>query len=390
MPLRAIRRTSHTSRAAFRGAGGRGTRAPRRRRPCASAGDGRAIVVGRGGALCGALLLCIALLPLWTPHWWESNRNKALVVLLLAVPLAAYLLYAWGDAGRFELQEKAKEYASFIVLLGALFVVSGGVFVGGSLAGTPLANTGLMALGAVAANVFGTTGALMLLVRPLLPNEPRQRKVHIVVFFIFIVSNCGGLLTPLGDPPLFLGFLKGVPFEWTLGLWRPWLFVNGVLLVVFHVWDEVALNREERERPGSQLEEVLRHEPLRVQGWHNFFFLAGIVATIYAAGRGLGNGGNAWPFGVQEAILLALAAAAYFSTRNEYRESNRFAWAPMVEVAVLFAGVFATMAPALQILNAWGRGCATCSAWNWLSTGRGSSFGSPADCRAFSITHPRI
>ncbi len=303
-----------------------------------------------------ALLLAIAVMPLAAAHWWESNRNKAIIVLLLAVPLAMYLVLAWGDAGIHELEEKAKEYTSFIVLLGALFVISGGIYVGGSLAGTPLSNTIVLALGALAANFFGTTGASMLLIRPLLrANESRQRKAHIVIFFIFIVSNCGGLLTPLGDPPLFLGFLKGVPFEWTMGLWLPWLMVNGLLLTIFHVWDERTFNVEEARRPGSQLEEVLEHQPLRVHGWHNFVFLAGIVLTIFAAGRGLGYGGNTWPFGVQEALMLALAGAAYATTRSEFRLQNRFSWGPIVEVAVLFAGIFVTMAPALLILNAWGQ-----------------------------------
>jgi Na+/H+ antiporter NhaD/arsenite permease-like protein len=304
-----------------------------------------------------ALLLAIAIFPLVASHWWEHNRNKAIVAAILAVPLAVYLVSAWGDAGVHELEEKAKEYLSFIMLLGSLFVISGGIYLGGSLAGTPLANTGMLALGAVSANLIGTTGASMILIRPLLrANESRQRKSHVVIFFIFVVSNCGGLLTPLGDPPLFLGFLKGVPFEWTLKLWPQWLVVNGVLLALFHVWDGRVLIREDRDRPGSQVEEVLKHERLHVIGWHNFVFLAGIVATIYASGRGLGNGGNAWPFGVQEGVMLLLTILAYGSTRAAIRERNRFAWGPIVEVAVLFAGIFITMAPALQILNAWGQG----------------------------------
>jgi Na+/H+ antiporter NhaD/arsenite permease-like protein len=125
----------------------------------------------------------------------------------------------------------------------------------------------------------------VLLIRPLLrANTSRQNKAHIVIFFIFVVANCGGLLTPLGDPPLFLGFLKGVPFGWTLGLWKPWLVVNGVLLLVFNFWDQLVFDREERERPGSQLEEVMRHEPLRIRGAHNAAFLLGIVAVVLASG----------------------------------------------------------------------------------------------------------
>jgi Na+/H+ antiporter NhaD/arsenite permease-like protein len=303
------------------------------------------------------ILVSIAVLPLVLPHWWEHNRNRAIVSFLFAAPIAAYLALAWGHAGIEALEEKVKEYASFIVLLGALFIITGGIFVQGAFSGTPLFNTGVMGLGAVLANAIGTTGASVLLIRPLLrANAARARKAHVVIFFIFTVSNCGGLLTPLGDPPLFLGFLKGVPFEWTFGLWKEWILVNAALLLIFHFWDQVVFNREERERPGAQLEEVQRHEPLRLVGLHNAFFLLGVVATIFASGRGLGNEGQPWPFGVQEGIMAALAVAAFVLTPAANRAGNRFTFAPIVEVAVLFAGIFVTMAPALLILNAWGQG----------------------------------
>ena len=299
------------------------------------------------------LLLAIAVLPLATPHFWEHNRNKGIVAALFSLPVVIYLLVAFGERGFHELVEKGEEYTAFILLLASLYVITGGIHVRGSLSGTPLLNTAVLAIGTALASVIGTTGASVLLIRPLLSaNAPRERKTHIVVFFIFAVSNCGGLLTPLGDPPLFLGFLKGVPFEWTLALWREWLLVNGILLVLFNVWDQVVFAREERERPGSQLEEVQEHEPLGIEGAHNFAFLAGIVAVIYAAGRGFGSGGAPWRFGVQEALMFALAAAAYAFTRPETRRKNRFGFGPINEVALLFAGIFATMAPALLLLNA--------------------------------------
>jgi Na+/H+ antiporter NhaD/arsenite permease-like protein len=299
------------------------------------------------------LLLSIAVLPLLTPHYWESNRNKGVVAALFALPLALYLLLAHGEAGLHELLEKGKEYASFILLLGALFAISGGIRVRGSLSGTPLLNTALLGLGAVLANLIGTTGASVLLIRPLLrANKPRVNTTHVVVFFIFVVSNCGGLLTPLGDPPLFLGFLKGVPFGWTLQLWPLWLLVNGLLLVIFNVWDQIVFNREEAERPGSQLEEVMQHEPLAIDGRRNFLFLGAVVATVLAAGHGLGSAGAGWPFGVQEALLLGIAVVAYIATPGAYRAANAFDFGPIIEVAVLFAGIFVTMAPALLLLNA--------------------------------------
>jgi Na+/H+ antiporter NhaD/arsenite permease-like protein len=298
------------------------------------------------------LLLSIAVLPLVAPHFWESNRNKGLVAGLFALPVAAYFLGVLGAFGAHELLEKAKEYASFIVLLGALFVITGGIYVRGSLSGTPLLNTAALGLGAVLANAIGTTGASVLLVRPLLrANASRERKTHVFVFFIFVVSNCGGLLTPLGDPPLFLGFLKGVPFEWTLRLWPQWLLVNGLLLLIFQIWDQVVLDREERERPGSQLEALMEHEPLRIEGQRNLLFLVGVVAAIYAAGRGIGTGGAPWSFGLQEALMLAMGLLAYASTPARLREANAFGFAPIIEVAVLFAGIFVTMAPALLLLN---------------------------------------
>jgi Na+/H+ antiporter NhaD/arsenite permease-like protein len=299
-----------------------------------------------------ALLLCIAILPLAAGHWWEHNRNKAIVAGALAAIVAGYVLVAYGGAGATAIRHVLLEYVSFVVLLGALYVISGGVYVSGSLNGTPLANTCLMGLGAVLASFIGTTGASVLLVRPLLrANQSRVNKAHIVIFFIFVVSNCGGLLTPLGDPPLFMGFMKGVPFLWTMEhLWQEWLVVNVVLLAIFHVWDEIIFAREEKERPGSQLEEVMKHEPLAIRGGLNFLFLAGVVAAVY------GKGHFDWPWGVQEAIMALMAVLAYMTTAPANREGNKFTFSPIIEVAVLFLGIFVTMAPALQILNAWGSG----------------------------------
>lgn len=299
-----------------------------------------------------ALLLCIAIVPLVAHHFWESNRNKGIVAALLSVPVVAYFLLVLGAHGAHELAEKGAEYVSFMCLLGSLFIVTGGIRVAGSLSGTPILNTFVLGLGGVIANAIGTTGASVLLIRPLLrANATRERKTHIVIFFIFIVSNAGGLLTPLGDPPLFLGFLKGVPFEWTLRLFWPWVLVNVALLAIFHVWDQIVLNREERERPGSQLEAVQEHEPFRIEGLHNAVFLLGIVLCILGSGRGFGNGGEPWPFGVQEGGMVGLAFAGYASTRPVIRNENGFTFGPIVEVAVLFAGIFATMAPVLLYLN---------------------------------------
>jgi Na+/H+ antiporter NhaD/arsenite permease-like protein len=297
------------------------------------------------------LLLCIAILPLAAGHWWEHNRNKAIIAGTLSAIVAIYLIATHGAHGFHELLEKLKEYASFIILLAALYIISGGIYVKGSLNGTPLANTTLLAIGALLASFIGTTGASVLLIRPLLrANQSREAKAHIVVFFIFVVSNCGGLLTPLGDPPLFLGFLKGVPFLWTLEhLWPQWLVVNIALLAIFNVYDQIVLDREERARPGSQLEETMKHEPVGIEGMLNFAFLGGIVVAIFCSGQ------YHWPYGVQEGVMVAIAMLAYLTTPSANRVANKFTFGPIIEVAVLFIGIFITMAPALQILNAWGQ-----------------------------------
>lgn len=301
------------------------------------------------------LLLAIALLPLVAGHWWEHNKNRALVSFTLGAGFVAWLLWAHGHAAHHALHESALDYVSFIALLGSLYVVSGGIYIKGSLAGSPLSNTALFSIGAVLANLIGTTGASMVLIRPLLrANATRVKKQHIVVFFIFIVSNCGGLLTPLGDPPLFLGFLKGVPFEWTLTLWKEWALVNGLLVVLFFFVDTLIFDAEEKARPGSQLEEALKHEPLRLEGGLNVLFLVGIVLAILGKGQGWGTDGRAWAFGWQEGLLIALGVVAYATTRPATRAANRFTFGPIFEVAILFAGIFATMIAPLTILNARG------------------------------------
>src|SRR6266581_4440438 len=293
-----------------------------------------------------ALLLAIALAPLAAPHWWHHNRNKALVALLVSAPILVYL----GIHAPELLHEKFHEYIGFIVVIGALFVVAGGIHIQGSLAGTPLVNTGMLGLGAVLTNLLGTTGASVLLIRPLLrANKRRTRVVHIVIFFIFIVANCGGLLTPVGDPPLLLGFLKGVPFDWTLRLWPQWLLVNAVLLIVFNVWDRWAHEPDEKEPI---------HEPVRVRGALSIVGLIGVLATILGAGIAAARGAP-WDPGIQELAIVMIAVIAYIGTSRENRERNAFTFGPIIEVAILFAAIFVTMAPVLEILNAWCQGART-------------------------------
>ena len=320
------------------------------------------------------LLLCIAVLPLAAHHWWESNRNRALVSGFFALIFSAYMLLSFGHAGWESLLHAIlQEYLPFIVLLAALFIISGGIYIKGSLAGTPLSNSAFLVIGAMLASFIGTTGASMVLIRPLLrANQAREKKVHLVVFFIFVVSNCGGLLTPLGDPPLFLGFLKGVPFSWTFQLWKEWLLVNGLLIILGNVVDQYMLSREEKERTGSQLEQVLEHEPLGIVGWHNFLFLAGIVLVILGKGQSWGGG---WPFGMQEILMIGITLAAYGMTKSDIRAANSFTFAPIIEVAVLFFGIFITMIAPLTVLNVHGKELGLTEPWQFFwATGLLSSF----------------
>jgi Na+/H+ antiporter NhaD/arsenite permease-like protein len=314
-----------------------------------------------------AYLAALALVPLAFPSFWERNRNKLALAAAFGLPVAIVLCWR-GEAAW--LVHSAREYAAFITLLAALFVISGGVHLRGSLAGTPLANTTMLAVGALLASLVGTTGASMLLLPPLLrANESRQRKVHIVVFFIFIVSNGGGMLTPLGDPPLYLGFLRGVPFLWTLRLLGPWALVNGALLVVFNLLDQRILDREERERPGSQLEDVQHvEEPLRIEGRRNLVYLLGVLAVVYLTGQ---YGSRIHPdpevqLLVQIAGMAVLAAASLATTPAGVRRANHFTWGPILEVAAVFAGVFVTMVPALKVLETRGAAMGLTRPWHFF------------------------
>ncbi|MDR1728864.1 MAG: sodium:proton antiporter [Acidobacteriota bacterium] len=290
-----------------------------------------------------AMLLSIAVLPLVLPKLWHSNRNKLALSVVISVPVLAILAL---HSQMTLLGHSMMEYFSFIVLLGALFVISGGVHIRGAWAGTPLVNTTYLAVGAVLANLIGTTGASMLLIRPYLrANRKRSRRTHLIVFFIFIVSNIGGLLTPLGDPPLFLGFLRGVPFFWTLHLLPQWAVAVGILLVVFNLVDQKIFEKEDVETPGALIEDVQPKRKLQIDGKMNFLCLVGVmVAAPLSAHFG-------WPHGVQESIMILMGVISYFGTRKEVHKANHFDFEPIAEVAALFLGIFVTMIPALEILS---------------------------------------
>ncbi len=305
-----------------------------------------------------AMLLAIAVCPLRVPHWWESNRHKFVVAALLGAPvLVLYLERAPGA-----LLHMAEEYVSFIILLAGLYVISGGILLRGDLVATPLTNAGFLAVGSVLASFIGTTGASMLLIRPLLQtNRERRRVRHTVIFFIFLVSNIGGMLTPLGDPPLFLGYLQGVPFVWTFRLWPIWLSMIVVLLVTYVVWDSRQFAREPLAALARDRSLV---EPLRVRGAVNAVWLVGVVLSVACLHAPL-----------REIVIVALAALSLWRTPREIRRANGFTASPMVEVAVLFFGIFLTMIPALELLRLRGGELAVREPWQFFwASGALSSF----------------
>ena len=303
------------------------------------------------------MLLSIAILPLTYGHWWESNRHKAFVSAALGVPVVIYFLLS----DYHELIHAARDYVSFIVLLAALFTISGGVLVEGNPEGKPFVNTAFLAAGSVLASVIGTTGASMLLIRPLLrTNDTRKHTGHIPVFFIFLVSNIGGSLTPVGDPPLFLGYLQGVPFFWTLKLFPLWCVGVGTLLVVFYLFERRAWKKE----PAAAIvEDVLLKEPLRIKGKLNFLWLFGVLVAVFL------------PTPYREILMVSVGCISYRFTPREIRANNKFTFYPINEVAVVFAGIFATMIPALLILEARGAELGIKEPWHffWI-TGTLSSF----------------
>ena len=304
------------------------------------------------------MLLSIAILPLVAGHWWERLGSKTMVAAALAAPVAGFFLARQPH----ELVLVAGEYVAFIALLGSLFMIAGGILVRGDLRATPAMNTAFLAIGALLANFVGTTGASMLLIRPLLEtNSERKRVSHIPIFFIFLVSNIGGGLTPLGDPPLFLGFLEGVPFTWTLRLFPEWAFMVASLLAIFYFVDLRAVRHETKAALRLDREQI---RPLRVSGAQNFLFLLGVVLVVRFVQAEL----------TRVLLLIALGVASYFTTKREIHRGNHFSLYPIHEVAIVFAGIFVTMVPALLILQAHGASFGIDKPWQffWLSGGLSS------------------
>jgi len=281
------------------------------------------------------LLGAIALAPLFFADWWGKHYPKVCFGLAAAV----VLYYCFGLHASSNVLHTTEEYVSFIALVGSLFVVSGGIHIRVKGEATPLSNTLFLAVGALLANVLGTTGASMLLIRPWIRTNKYRITAHHVTFFIFIVSNVGGCLTPVGDPPLFLGYLSGVPFWWVARHgWPIWLTGVGILLAMFYVVD----SRNYARAPKPVREHQTEHETWHFDGLTNLFFLAVIFVAVFVD----------HPFLLRECLMAAAALGSYFTTKKPVHEANHFTLHPVKEVAILFIGIFATMMPALDWLAA--------------------------------------
>jgi Na+/H+ antiporter NhaD/arsenite permease-like protein len=327
-------------------------------------------MAGEAGRLAGAdmgfwwvlpfagLLLSIATGPMLYPRLWEHHYGKIATgwSALVVVPMA--VLWSAETALGVVLHTMLLEYLPFIILLFALFTISGGILVAGNIQGTPAVNAGLLLIGACLASVVGTTGASMIMIRPIIrANDNRPSNAHVIVFFIFLVSNIGGALTPLGDPPLFVGFLRGVDFFWTSrNLFEETLFVAGVVLSVFLAID-VVLHRREQGLP--KIKDPTPHSKVRIRGLANLPLLAGVIGAIllsaaWKPGIALTVHGIAIELQnlVRDGTIVLLALLSVVASRNEYRKANGFSWGPILEVAKLFAGIFICIIPVIAILRA--------------------------------------
>ncbi len=349
----------------------------------------------------GVLLALIAILPLVPAlaHWWEHNSSKFLVAAILAGVTLAYYLFvhgqavdrhfpahgvvspgaggpSWALAGTVLLNAICYEYIPFILLLFALYTIAGGVRIEGDLEATPTVNAAFIGFGALAASFIGTTGAAMLLIRPLLEtNRQRRHVVHTAVFFIFLVCNCGGCLLPIGDPPLFLGYLQGVSFFWTLSLWREWLFVNLTVLAIYWIWDTFLGYPRESLRDRSQ--DVRTARRLQVSGlWPNAPLIAGVIAAVALLDPSKplpGTNRHPWIY-LREVTLLGMVGLSLLLGSAEIRKRNGFSYFAILEVAALFVGIFICMQPALAILNERGAelGITSPTGFFWVTGGLSS------------------
>ncbi|MFA6871302.1 MAG: sodium:proton antiporter [Bacteroidaceae bacterium] len=299
------------------------------------------------------MLLFIAIGPLLFDRWWEDNRNKLIVSVGLSIPTVIYL-HMKGNLMIHLEHQILYDYFPFIILLAALFIVTGGIHLSGNIEAKPRVNTAFLAVGYLLASIMGTTGAAMLLIRPLITtNSERKFKAHTILFFIAVVANCGGLLTPLGDPPLFLLYLRGAPFTWFLSLFPQWLFVGVLLLLIYYFVD---VHYYKKESCSAILKDSTETTRIRFGGRINLIYLVGVVLSVAFINEGFipsmkEHGAPMYITFLREIALLSLAVASLITTSKKVRRLNSFTWDPILEVAFLFLGIFVTMTPALLFLE---------------------------------------
>lgn len=295
------------------------------------------------------MLLSIAVFPLFWNHFWEKNKNKLIIAIILSIPVVIYLL-ASGLTEKL-IDTIVFDYIPFIILLGSLFTITGGIFLSGDIEAKPWINSLFLLSGAVLASFVGTTGAAMLLIRPVIQtNKERKFKVHTILFFIGIVANCGGLLTPLGDPPLFMMYLRSAPFTWFFKLFPEWFIVNTILLFIYFLVDTYYYKKEAISAIRRD-ETVIR--PLKLQGKRNFIFLLMVILAVAFLNEQyltIIKANEMLRFIREAAIILAAYLSLLFTPRL-LRVSNNFTWHPIKEVAYLFLGIFITMVPCLIYLE---------------------------------------
>ena len=324
------------------------------------------------------ILLSIAILPIIskkTLHWWENNNNKLLVSLGLgSISFFILIMNGWGSKISHTL---IFEYIPFIVLLGSLYYISGGILLKGDIEATPKNNTIFILIGTLLASLIGTTGASMLLIRPLLKtNSEREHVVHTVIFFIFLVSNIGGSLTPLGDPPLFLGYLQGVPFTWTFILLPKMLVASLILLIIYFIWDTIKYKSEDKDHIQADKTQI---EPLTLKGNINFIWLIGIILSVAFINPNYISAikDNHYLGFMREGIMLLMVILSKVTTPKnpeDLRKENKFTLHPITEVAYLFIGIFVCMIPALILLEEHGNTLGINQPWQFFwATGLFSS-----------------
>lgn len=338
------------------------------------------------------LLLCIAVMPLVKPEWWEKNQALAVILWSFLFIIPSVLLNGAGETAETVLECIINDYLTFIVLLFGLFCVSGNITLEGNLAGSPAVNAIFLAFGTLLSSCIGTTGASMLLVRPLIKmNSWRKKKSQIMIFFIFMISNMGGCLTPIGDPPLLMGFMRGVPFFWSLNLFHILIFNMVILLIIFYFIDRRAYRKDiaaglhpDISKPGVDI---------KIEGLHNVIFLVVIVVAVILSGTLPGlpvfqdAAGNVIgikifkevkltaPAIIEIVMILAAAGLSFKTTPQKIRTQNHFTWGAIKEVAVLFVGIFITMQPALALLKTMGPNLGITEPYQMFwSTGMLSSF----------------